>query len=129
MSIEVGSLEEIGDFTIKAFSEYKSQIARSIFYHLMGTTPVRTGYLKSNWRAVPGNMGGSGKNKFVKGKHYSEPELQDLDEYTRGDHFTIFNNTPYIAIVNNGEGGNDHNQNFIQSAVHKAKVALSYTIY
>ena len=35
----------------------------------------------------------------------------------RWKNFTIYNNTPYINMVNDGEGGNEHNADFIQRAL------------
>jgi len=33
------------------------------------------------------------------------------------DYISLYNNSEYIVIVNNGEGGNQNNQNFIQKAL------------
>jgi len=123
MGFRASSLEEVGDIMIEAFGKRKRRIIQELYENLMETTPEKTGTLKSNWFIKPGS--GAGK-KFIEntGKDVTESETPDFSEYERDwKTFTLYNNSPYIVKVNNGESGNSHNQNFIQRAMEMTKNA------
>jgi len=123
MGFRASSLEEVGDIMIEAFGKRKRRIIEELFDNLMETTPEKTGTLKANWFV----KAGKGAGRFVienNGLDAIEPETPDFSQYERDwKTFTLYNNSPYIVIVNNGEGGNQHNQNFIQAAMEMTKNA------
>lgn len=123
MGFRASSLEEVGDIMIEAFGKRKRRILQELYTNLMDTTPERTGTLKANWNVKAG--AGAGKLLIKNtGKDVIESEIPDFSEYERDwKVFTLYNNSPYIVIVNNGEGGNEHNQNFIQEAMAMTKNA------
>lgn len=124
MPIRASSLDEVGDIFMTTFGEYQTKLLYELWDNLMETTPERTGTLRFNWRFKPGGSPGSG---FEENDGTPKPwprEPQDV-QYTKAwKEFTIYNNSPYIVIVNNGEGGNEHNQNFIQRAMQMTNVNL-----
>ena len=116
-NLKASSLEEVGDIMIQVFGDHKQKVAQDLFDNLMEETPEATGTLKHNWKARPGSKIGKG---FIEntGQMLGEPPEVDFSKYTRNwSMFTIFNNSPYIVHVNNGESGNESNQNFIQRAM------------
>lgn len=117
MAVKTSSLEEVGDILLTTFGDYKQKILRELWNNLMETTPERTGTLRYNWRFKPGGKAGS----FLSPNDGSiKPWPREPDEvnYERNwKELTIYNNSPYIVKVNNGEGGNEANQNFIQRAL------------
>jgi len=117
VSDKLGNIEEMGEMFLTAFGKYNQLVLRDLFQNLMETTPERTGTLRYNWRFRPGGSAGD----FLEvndGTKKPWPREPDEKDYTRNfKKYTIFNNSPYITIVNNGEGGNSHNQNFIQRAL------------
>jgi len=123
MPFRASSLEEVGDIMINIFGDHKKKIASQLFDNLMETTPEATGTLKANWKARPGSKAGKTVIENT-GRNVKETPVPDFDRYVRNwTMFTIYNNSPYIVLVNNGEGGNDHNQNFIQEAMMMTKNA------
>ena len=114
---KVTDIAEIGDVMLTAFGDYRRLILNDLFANLMETTPERTGTLRYNWRFNPYSKPGD----FLAvndGSPKPWPREPDDMVYDRDfSHFTIYNNSPYILIVNNGEGGNAGNQNFIQRAL------------
>ncbi len=123
MGFRASSLEEVGNIMINIFGDYKRDTARKLFINLLKETPENTGTLKFNWMARPG--GKAGKNyRENDGSNAPEREVPDFTKYKRNwSQFTIYNNSPYIVHVNNGESGNEANQNFIQAAMEKTKNA------
>lgn len=123
MAFRASSLEEVGDIMINVFDDFRRDTAKELFENLMETTPEATGTLKANWKAKPGSKIGKG---FIEntGKDVVEKPVPDFDKYIRNwKVFTIYNNSPYIVHVNNGNSGNEHNQNFIQAAMMMTKNA------
>lgn len=113
----VGSYNDIESAVLKTFGRYKKELVETLHGNLMITTPVDTGTLKANWKVAPGNTGG---NSFIPntGKARKQPRPPDLSRYVRNwTYFTVYNNSPYIAKVNEGINGNEHNQKFIERAV------------
>jgi len=112
-----GNIDQMGDIFLQAFGEYNQLILRDLFKNLMETTPEKTGTLRYNWRFLPG--GNAGKFLAVNdGTSKPWPREPDEKNYLRNfKQYTIYNNSPYIVKVNNGEGGNEANQNFIQRAM------------
>lgn len=123
MAFRASSLEDVGDIMINVFDDFRRDTARELFENLMETTPEATGTLKANWKAKPGSK--AGKTFIINtGKDVAEQPVPDFDKYIRNwKVFTIYNNSPYIVHVNNGESGNEHNQNFIQAAMAMTKNA------
>lgn len=123
MPIKASSLEEIGDIVVSALGDYKVAILVDLFDNLMETTPEKTGTLKYNWRFTRGDTPGSFRQPNT-GESWPEPPRPS--EYMKigkkWDSISLYNNSEYIVIVNNGEGGNEHNQNFIQEALQMTKV-------
>ena len=117
MGIKTSSLEEVGDIMLNSFGDYKQLILRELWNNLMETTPEKTGTLKHNWRYKVGPAIGSyyAENDGSFKSEYIAPDEKFFDK--RWNSFTIYNNSEYIVKVNNGEGGNGHNQNFIQRAL------------
>jgi len=123
MAFRASSLEEVGDIMINVFDDFRRDTARQLFENLMETTPEATGTLKANWNAKPGSKIGTQLIENT-GKDVIERPTPDFDKYIRNwKVFTIYNNSPYIVHVNNGESGNEHNQNFIQAAMAMTKNA------
>ena len=124
MALKVTSLEQVGDVLLTAFGDDKARIVEQLWDNLMETTPEDTGTLKANWNMHPGGKAGK---TFIEntGIGVAERAKPDMTKYIRNwKEFTIFNNSPYIIKVNNGESGNEHNQNFIQEAMAMTKVGL-----
>lgn len=122
-SFRANSLEEVGDVMIRFFEDFRLKLVEELYDNLMITTPEATGTLKANWNLKAGS--GAGK-RFIEntGKDIANPQEPDFSKYKRNwKIFTLYNNSPYIVIVNNGEGGNEHNQNFIQEAMMMTKNA------
>lgn len=123
MGFRASSLEEMGDIIVNAFGDHKQSIITQLYDNLMITTPEATGTLKANWRVKPGSKPGKGLIENT-GRNVAEQPSPDFSKYTRNwSVFSIYNNSPYIVLVNNGEGGNEHNQNFIQEAMAMTKNA------
>lgn len=123
MTFRASSLEDVGNIMIEALGKRKRRIIQELFENLMETTPEATGTLKANWFVKTGS--GAGK-KLIKntGIQVNESDIPDFSEYERDwKIFTLYNNSPYIVMVNNGEGGNGHNQNFIEKAMEMTKNA------
>ena len=118
MAIQATSLEEVGDIVLSSFEDHKMAIVVSLFDNLMETTPENTGTLKYNWRFTRGDQAGNFRQPNT-GETWPEPPRPD--EYMRigkkWDMVSLYNNSEYIVKVNNGEGGNENNQNFIQQAL------------
>lgn len=118
MGIKASSLEEVGDIILSSFDDYKMAILVELFDNLMETTPERTGTLKYNWRFVRGDQPGNFRQPNT-GESWPEPPRPD--EFMRigkkWEFVSLYNNSEYIVKVNNGEGGNENNQNFIQQAL------------
>lgn len=124
MPIKASSLEEVGDIFMTTFGDYQTKLLYELWDNLMETTPERTGTLRFNWRFKPGSLPGSG---FAENDGTPKPwprEPQDIVYKKAWKEFTVYNNSPYIVIVNNGEGGNENNQNFIQRAMQMTNVKL-----
>lgn len=117
-NIKTSSLEEVGDILLSAFGEHKVAIIVDIFDNLMETTPEKTGTLKYNWRFVRGNSPGNFRQPNT-GESWPDPPRPDENMRVgiKWEEITLYNNSEYIVKVNNGEGGNSHNQNFIQRAL------------
>lgn len=117
MPTTVNSLDELSEAVISAFGDHKLAILDSLFENLMITTPEKTGTLKFNWRFKPGGKAGS----FVKentGDYLPDPRKPSEVEYVRNwSQYTVYNNSPYIMNVNDGDIGPDYNKNFIQAAL------------
>lgn len=110
------SLEDVGDILINSFGKFQNKLAERLYDNLMETTPEATGTLRANWKVNVGPRAGKG---FIENKGISlgEPKKPKFDYSNRWTAITLYNNSPYIVLVNNGEGGNDRNQNFIQRAM------------
>jgi len=117
-NIKTSSLEELGDIIVSSFGEYKLEIAIDIFDNLMVTTPENTGTLKYNWRFVKGDQPGNFRQPN-NGESWPEPPRpsETLKIGKKWNSLSFYNNSEYIVKVNNGEGGNENNQNFIQAAL------------
>jgi len=118
MGITTSSLEEMGDMVVSAFGDYKQAIVAELFDNLMETTPQKTGTLNYNWRFIRGNSPGSFKQPND-GTNWPDPPRpsENMRIGVKWDYISLYNNSEYIVIVNNGEGGNQNNQNFIQKAL------------
>ena len=109
------NFDDIGDFFTQALGRHKVKIAKSLYENLMETTPEKTGALKGNWYINKGlNVGGK---EFDKSR--TEQPTPDVERFkeSKANALTIYNPAPYIVLVNNGEGGNQANQNFVQKAM------------
>lgn len=114
----VKTLKDIGRFAIESFEDGKEKLVMDIHKHLMNTTPVRTGTLKSNWRMTPGSLVNRTFIPNTGETRTPKPIKNAITDYVRNwKKFVIYNNTPYVNIVNDGINGNEHNQNFIQKAI------------
>ena len=113
----VKEAKDIGSVFLSMFGGYQQLILRELFSNLMETTPERTGTLRYNWRFQPGGKVGSflQENDGTSRPYPREPE--DVEYQRPFKEFTIYNNSPYINIVNSGLGGNENNQGFIQRAL------------
>ncbi len=117
MPTSVNSLDELGEAVINAFGDHRIAILGSLFNNLMETTPEKTGTLKFNWRFQPGGNAGSFLQENT-GDYRDDPRNPDSVVYIRNwKQYTIYNNSPYVIKVNDGESGNEQNQNFIQRAL------------
>lgn len=118
MGIKTSPLEEMGDMIISSFGEYKQAIVIDLFDNLMETTPQKTGTLNYNWRFQRGDSPGNFRQPNT-GENWPDPPRprETMKIGVKWDFISLYNNSEYIVIVNNGEGGNEHNQNFIQRAL------------
>lgn len=127
----IKSLADLGEAVIKASEDYRHRAAEVVYDNLTKNkntsgigTPVKTGTLRANWQAAPGNTGGDG---FIKntGESRAKPARFDTSKYLRNwSVFTIKNNSPYVIHVNDGISGNSHNANFIGKALAQAEVEM-----
>jgi len=123
MPFRASSLEEMGDILINAFGEHQNKIAADLYENLMETTPEATGTLKANWKVHVGSKAGEGLIENT-GRDVPEQPVPDFAKFDKKwKALTLYNNSPYIVHVNNGESGNEHNQNFIQAAMMMTKNA------
>ena len=119
----INRLEDLGEAVIETFGDYKNRTVEVIHEKLIedGGTPVKTGTLRANWRAAPGNTGSDTYFTPNTGEKREKPKRFDTSKYLRNwKMFTIRNNSPYVIHVNDGLSGNSHNANFIQAALQKA---------
>jgi len=118
MGIKTSSLEEVGDILLSSFGDYKVAIIVDLFDNLMETTPVNTGTLKYNWRFARGDSAGPFRQPNT-GDSWPEPPRpsENIRIGVKWENISLYNNSEYIVKVNNGEGGNQNNQNFIQEAL------------
>ena len=118
MTVKVSSLEEVGDVFMNLLGDYKQAILRDLWDNLMETTPEKTGTLRHNWRFNP-YKGPGDYLRVNDGTNQPWPREPDEKVYKAVNIsvMTIYNNSPYIVMVNNGESGNEANQNFIQRAL------------
>ena len=118
MGIKTSSLEEVGDVLLSSFGDYKVSIMLELFDNLMETTPEKTGTLKYNWRFIRGDEPGSFRQPNT-GESWPEPPRpnENIRIGAKWETISLYNNSEYIVKVNNGEGGNENNQNFIQQAL------------
>lgn len=114
----VARLDDVGDVIASAIGDYKMAILVSIFDNLMETTPEKTGTLKYNWRFIRGDSPGNFRQPNT-GESWPEPTRpsENMRIGKKWDSVSLYNNSEYIVKVNNGEGGNENNQNFIQQAL------------
>ena len=113
----VKEAKDIGTVFLTMFGGYQQLILKELFANLMETTPERTGTLRFNWHFNPYKNAGS-ELEDNDGTKKPWPREPDDKTYQRAfSHFTIYNNSPYINIVNSGLGGNNHNEGFIQRAL------------
>ncbi len=113
--------EDIGDILVSAFGDFKMAIIVELFDSLMETTPEKTGTLKYNWRFIRGDESGNFRQPNT-GESWPEPPRpnENMRIGKNWESVSLYNNSEYIVKVNNGEGGNENNQNFIQQAIAMA---------
>ena len=121
MAILVKSLGELVAETQNEFGDYQNRVVQEVFDALVDGTPFETGNLRANWKVAPGSQERSGYDEY--GDSAPMPEKPNMKKYKRNwTNFSVYNNTPYIEKVNNGEGGNEHNANFIQMALSQVYI-------
>lgn len=108
-------LKEITEDMAKAINRAKIELALRIHSNLIMTTPVDTGFARSNWvisvgtpiQELPGN------NQIV----LQEKSMEVTDP------IYISNNTPYIGYLNEGSS-RQAPAGFVNVAIHKAIASL-----
>ena len=122
MAVVVKKLSDIGKSVIEAFEDDKENNIMRIYESLLINTPKDTNTLVSNWRLSPGSI--ANKTYFIEntGEKRIPKSVKDARfDYVRNwKTFSLYNNSPYVGIVNNGLNGNAKNQNFIQRSVEQA---------
>jgi hypothetical protein len=83
---------------------FQQEAAQQIGTSIVRKTPVRTGLARGNWRLAIGNRVGEGKltRKDPSGAAAISDIVQSASRLAAYSSFTLYNNLPYIARLENG---------------------------
>ena len=87
-----------------AVQRLQQKAAKSIGTSIVQKTPVRTGLARGNWRLAVGNRVGAGTltRKDPSGNQAIAGIIASASRIAAYSSFTIYNNLPYIAKLENG---------------------------
>lgn len=127
-----------GDLTETIYDNFEknaADVVNSIYNELItGTprendsgTPVATGTLKANWEVGirPRSKAKYQRPSNNKQRVYPNPPLATAKTYNIHNRYYIWNNTPYLGLVNAGIGNNAINAGFIQKAIARGEARAS----